>query len=129
MEEKLKQIKVLDELKNEKLLEIERLEVLATKVNASSEGERVQSSGGSDKVADNVIKIVDLKNEINDDIHALIDLKKECESWIKTIDDNIIKCILYKRYFSYKTWEQIADELHYSSRWIQKIHRKFMSSL
>ena len=127
--ENLKHIKVLDELIHNKLLEVERLKALATKVTYATEGERVQTSSCSDNVADNVAKIVSLEHEINDIVNKFINLKKECMDWIDSLDDYLVIGILYKKYLHYKTWEQIAEEMNISSRWAQEIHKRFISSL
>lgn len=128
MNKKLKQIRILDELINDKILEIENLKTLVTKVNAACEGDRVQSSGSGDKLGDTVAKIVDLQKEINDDIDRFVDLKVECMNYVDYLDDKLLIGILYKRYFQYKTYEQIAEELDVSSRWVQKVHRKWDNS-
>lgn len=126
---KLKNIKKLDKLIEEKTTEIDRLRTLATKVNQCSEGERVQTSSAGDKISEYVVKIVDLQNEINEDIKKLVDLKRDCIKYIDTLDDPILIGILYKRYFEYKTWENIAEELGITRQWASKKHKKFVKSL
>lgn len=126
--EKLKSIKVLDELINAKLVEIDRLRILATKVNVTNEGERVQTSSSGDKVSECVVKIVDLQHEINADIDRFVDLKRECMSIIDAIDDQLLVGILYRRYFEYKTWERIAEELYISRQWATEKHKQFVDS-
>lgn len=126
---KLKEIEKSDKLIDEKTKEINRLKVLATKVNHCSSGERVQASAAGDKIPEYVSEIVDLQNEIKDELKKLVKLKKECKNYIDSLNDPLLIGILYKRYFEYKTWEKIAEELNRSRQWITKKHQKFVESL
>ena len=119
----------MDKLIDNKLLEVEQLEALATKVTSCSSGDRVQTSGNQDKMADTVIKIIELKNNINADIDRLVDLKKEILAVIDAIQDADMIDILYKRYFQYKKWEQIALEMHYTYQWICKLHGRALQQV
>lgn len=124
---KLKQIKKLDVLINSKLEEIESLKTLATKVNAPLNQERVQSSGSNDQLGECVAKIVDLQNEINDDIDAFINLKREVMRKIDSIDNSQYCDLLYKRYFEYKTWECVAEEMNLSREWVRNLHNRALN--
>lgn len=105
--DKLRQIQKLDNLINNKQREIQKLRMqLYSK--GSNYGERI--SGGTPKSeADRIIKIVDFETEMNKDIDRLIDLKKETMKQIDQLENPDYIDLLYKRYFMFWNWEQIAD--------------------
>ena len=60
--------------------ELATLEALAMKTTAVMGGERVQSSGSQQKMADCVVKIADLKSQIADELDELLELKRAYEA-------------------------------------------------
>ena len=75
--EYLLQARYLDERINSKIQQIASLNELATRCTSTiSDMPRNPNHGGS-RMADAVIKIVSLQEEINEDIDALVDLKHE----------------------------------------------------
>lgn len=118
----LNKIKELDLLIDEKLADVEMLKSRLTNVTASCEGERVQTSMQGDKFADTVAKIVDLQNNINRDIDKLIDYKAVARELIEKLDDDLLKNIMYKRYFRGCTFEEIAVSIGYSWRHTCRLH-------
>ena len=103
------------------------LEAMATKTTSVMGGERVQASGSQQKMADCVVKIVDLKDQINKQIDNLIDRKKEARYLLAECDADCIN-LLHKRYFMYETWEQIAVEMNFTYQWVSGgLHRKALS--
>ena len=77
-------------------------------------------------MADAVIKIVSLQEEINQDINALVELKHEIMGVIKAVPNVEYQTLLEKRYLCFITWEQIAVDMNYS---MQHIHRMHSSAL
>ena len=99
-----------------------------TSINVTM-GERVQSSLDPDKFTNTISKIVELEKEINDDIDKLVDLKSIARKAIESLDNDIEKMVLYKRYFENKTFEQISVELNYSWRRIHQFHGDALKKL
>ena len=118
----LNKIRDIDLLIDEKLADVQELRDRLTNITANCEGERVQTSKLGDKFADTIAKIVDLENEINLDIDTLVDYKKVARELIEKLDDDVLKVILYKRYFRGCTFEQIAVEINYSWRHTCRLH-------
>ena len=58
-----------------------------------------------------------MQNEINRDIDRLVDVKREVMAVVDQLDPTCIE-LLTKRYFDFKTWEQIAAEMGYSYQWV-----------
>lgn len=74
-------------------------------------------------------KIVDLENEINADIDKLVDLKREMVAIIKAVKNPEFQTLLELRYLCFKTWEQIAVEMGYSTRNIYKLHDSAIAAI
>ena len=70
----LRQIKVMDAKINADIEELAQLEALATKTTSAIGGERVQTSGSQEKMADCITKIVDMQNQITKEIDKFIEL-------------------------------------------------------
>lgn len=123
---RLKKVKILDELITAKKEQLERLKILSVSVSSPVESEKVQTSKTADQIPNVIAKIVDLENEINQDIADYIDLKKECMHLIDQLDDPYLIGIAYKRYFEYKTFDTISEEMHLSLRWVMKLNKKLL---
>ena len=91
--------------------------------------DKVMGGGGDDKMADTVVKIVELEEEINKDIDILIEHKKLAMDMIKSLDDDREQVILYKRYFEKKSFEQISVDTNYSWRQVHRLHGRALVAL
>ena len=116
----LNQVRNLDKRVNAKLDELSSLRALTEKVTASY-SEKVQVSI-SDAFTSNVAKIIDLEREINVEIDRLIRLRERITKEIDNMPSNIYSALLSSRYLEGKTWEDIAEMLHYDGRQIFRIH-------
>jgi len=126
----LNRIKIMDAKIETKTEELERLRTLAEKTTASAGGERVQASGNQQKLEDCVIKIVQAQNEINASIDRFVDYKKEAMELIDRACDADCIRLLYKRYFSYMKWEEIAVDMNYTYQWISGgLHQRALSQV
>ena len=63
-----------------------------------------------------------LQEEINQDIDRLVDLKRDIVEVIKAVNNSEYQILLERRYLCFHPWEQIAVDMHYSGKWIQKLH-------
>ena len=120
--EYLSQAHHLDQRIDAKIAQVASLNDLATKCSATLTGMPRNPNHGSSTMADAVCKIIDLQDEINRDIDRLVDLKREIVSVIKSVEDTEYQILLEKRYLCFHTWEQIAVDMHYSGKWVQKLH-------
>ena len=126
----LKQIKRMNAQISADIDELGTLEALATKTTAVLGGERVQSSGSQDRMADCVIKITELKKKIEQDIAELIELKDEARKLIISECDADTISLLNKRYFQDKKWEEIAAEMNYTYKWVSGgLHQRALSQV
>lgn len=125
----LQQVELLDTHINAKIEELERLNSLAVKTTSTLKQVAVFSPGVQDKVGDAVSKIVDLKNDINDTIDSYVDKKKQINEVLDLVENPDELAVLYMRYFEFKTFEQIACELHCTYRNVCYIHGRALQTV
>lgn len=112
----------LDQRIDAKIAQVSSLNDLATKCTATLNGMPRNPNRGGSSMADAVVKIISLQNEINEDIDKLVDLKREMVTLIKRVNDTEYQTLLEKRYLCFMTWEQIAVDMNYSIHHLYKIH-------
>ena len=118
----LQQVRLFDIHINSKLEELDKLKALTTKITTTIKQDVVSTSGNQDKIGDAIAKIIDLEAEINQAVDRYVDRKKEVSDIIERIQDPDFVAILYKRYFNYERWEQIAYELGWGIRHTTRLH-------
>lgn len=125
----LQQVKLYDTHINVKLEELSRIKALTTKITPTLKQDVVSGSGNQDKLGDAVAKIVDLEREINAIIDAYIKLKRQVNDVVDKVTDPDQAAVLYKRYFLYERWEQIALEMNMTYRNVCYIHGKALLTI
>ena len=119
----------LNERINSKLEQIQSLNDLATNCSAViSDMPRNPNRGGA-PMADAIIKIISLQEEINDDIDKMVDLKRELVSVVKEVKDVECQILLELRYLCFHSWEDIAVEMGYTVRNIHYLHKQALRLL
>lgn len=111
-----------------KLEQVETLRALAEKTTTTLS----HTPKGTDQrgqVENILAKIIDMETEINGDIDRLLDLKNDIREWISKVTDPDLRLVLEFRYLCYKSWPQIAEEMHYDIRQIHRIHSQALHSL
>ena len=127
--EYLSQAKYLDMRINSKLEQLESLNLLATKATSVLTGMPHSPSKSTSPMADAVVKIIALQEEINQDIDDLVDTKQEITKTIKGIQNVEFQTILEKRYLCFFSWEQIAATMSYDIRWLHRLHGKALEEV
>lgn len=117
----LRQIKKLDRLIENKLIEIQHWKDIANNTTANLSGERVQSSGNPQKNADAIGRYIDLEREINQDIDKLVDTKKDVIGVIEQLNATEYD-VMHKIYVQYLTLEDVADAYDRTYSWVTTIH-------
>lgn len=117
----------------DKLIKIkkEKIQILWSSAMYSgiSYEERVQSSRKLNTKTDTIDRIIILENEIKElqqEIH-----KRQCEirKAASELDDvNMVKVIIL-RYIELKPWDNIAEELSCSRRWVMELHNRALSKI
>ena len=114
---------------NNLLEDVQRLKELTRQITATLKPDVVAHSGNQDKMAEAVAKIVDLENEISAAIDEYIDKRNEIVSTIEKINVPNQVSVLHKLYLEYKTWPEIAEEMHMTERNAQYIHGRALQSV
>lgn len=125
----LEQVEKMDSIIRNKLIEQKQWRDIALGITANMEGEKVQSTGSQSKMADAVIKCVDIEAEINSLIDKLIDTKKEVIQTIERLDSATEYNVLHMRYIQYKGLQEIADHYGYEYGWATTTHGRALASL
>jgi enoyl reductase-like protein len=112
----------LDRRIGSKLEQIQSLRELAMKANAVLSNMPSNATKNFHRMENAIAKMVDLETEINTDIIALVNLKKSIISAIKSVNNPEFQTLLELRYLSFKSWEEIAVDLHYSIHYLYKKH-------
>lgn len=120
-----------DTLADIRNLESQKLELenLAMSVTASTDGERVQSSGRKDRMAELAVKIADAEREIVEQRTQAFHRLREIEEAIKAVPDGRQQQILHMRYVERKKWEEIAVDLGIDYRWTLRLHGKALKKI
>ena len=127
--EYLAQIRRLDGLINSKLAILSTLEASATSTSAVTEVEPVSHTRNVHALQDTVVKIMELREEINSDTDALVDLREEVQRVIHRVDDARCQTVLILRYVWLKPWKDIAAALSYSVRAVYKVRDRAIEKL
>lgn len=138
--EYLQGIKTLDALIDTDIEELATLQALAEKTSVATECERVCSSGSQQRMADVVIKIVELKERIAREVDMLITRKDAARLLVQQVCDEDCIRLLSKRYFGiydpkkgrtrYMSWEQIAIDMGFTYQWVSGgLHQRALQQL
>ncbi len=125
--EYLGRYKVLEQQIHRKMAELARWRSISKRV--ADYQEMCDGDKGSDRLRNAMEMIGGLQEEICKDIGGLIDLKREIGSCIDTVEDNTLRLLLQYRYIDGITFENIAEQMHYSWRWIIKLHGQALQVL
>lgn len=115
--EYLRQVAKLNNMLRNKTAELEMWRSVAVGISGSCDGERVQSSGNPQKMADAVIKCVETEQQISDYIHRKSQIIKDIERLPAEEYD-----LLHKKYIQFFTLDEIAAGSGKSYSWATSVH-------
>lgn len=124
----LERVEKLNAMIENKMAELAQWRGIALGITPQAAGDRVQSSGSQQKMADAINRVVDLQAEINEMVDRLIDTKQEI---IKTIEKlNATEYdVLHKRYIQCMTFDEIALARKKSKSWATTVHGRALQHL
>ena len=111
-----------------KLAEKDQWKTMSTGTTAKMGGERVQSSGSKEKMADAVVRYVDLEREINKDIDRLVDERRNVINVIEQLN-TVEYDLLHKMYVQYYTLYEIASMYKKTYSWATTIHGRALKNV
>lgn len=117
----LQQVQKIDTIIKNKMIEKEQWKAMAESITVASDGERVQASGSQQKMADAVIRYVEIEAEIDEYINLLLETKRDVVSVIERLPA-IEYDVLHKIYIQYKEMYEVAAECQKTYSWVTTIH-------
>ena len=102
--------------------EAEELENMAMGITVSTEGDRVQTSGKKDRMAELAAKAADIRIDIMGKRTEALKAMHRVSRLIAGMENNRYRKLLHMRYIKGATWEEIAVNMHYSIKHIYKLH-------
>lgn len=104
--------------------QLEELKTLVTKTSAVTNDLPGSPNRNIHKTENAVVKLLDLREGVLDEISTLLELKKETKKVIANVKNIKYKIVLEERYLCYKSWPEIAEHLDYSLRYVHMLHNK-----
>ena len=120
--EYMMQVHFIDHMVDAKLEHLARLKETATKATMTISDMPRSDSPDLQSMETTVVRMIDLERDIDAEIDRLVDLKREVQLAIDQIPDMDQRLILELRYFSYKSWSEIADMVGYCESNIYRLH-------
>lgn len=126
----LKKAKRIDAFIKAKNEELEELRAKSTSVGAVQlTPDKVQTShSSSDKLANDIINILECEERIKKAIQDYILLKDEINDKIEEIENDDFRLILQLRYLNQKDWETIAIEMNFSYSHTLSLHKQALDA-
>lgn len=124
----LNQLRKLDCMIENKLAERNHWKAISTGTSAQMGGERVQSSGSQQKMADAVGRYIDLEREIDRQIDLLIDEREKVISVIEQLN-TVEYDLLHKVYVQYATLYEVASMYQKTYSWATTIHGRALKNV
>lgn len=114
--EKLEHVRKLDELINAKIAERDRIIAIATNISPSPmDGMPFSDTGTvSQKIENAVVNLIMLEQDLDRIIDEYINCKQEVVKMLEKLPA-MEYGVLHRYYIRHMTWEQVADDLGYSS--------------
>lgn len=105
-----------------KKMQLETLKDISTKITPTLSDMPKGSSKETSPMENAICKIIDLENEIKE-LSGIMDAKKsESLSYIFQLHNDEYQTLLMLRYLQLMSWEDISLEMHYTKRWLYKLH-------
>ena len=127
--EYLNQAYWLDRRIDSKLEQLSSLRELSTKATTTFSDVPPSGTRNVHRMEDVICKIVTLEDEINAEIDRLVDLKRDIHALIGEVQDPEYQTLLELRYLCFKTWEQIAVLMNYSTKYLFELHARALRSI
>ena len=102
---------------------------MAMRATSRVDALRVSGTSERSKMETYVLEMVDVHDELKRETDRLLEKSRKAEQIIRLLPDQKQRMILQLRYLCGMKWEDIADKLHYTLRWIHKVHREALEAL
>lgn len=106
-----------------------RYREMAMRATSRTDAVRVSGTSNRSKVDTYVLELWETHDELKRETHRLMDQSREAEIIISLLDDQRLRAVLQFRYLCAMDWEEIAQKLNYTLRWVHKLHREALDTL
>ena len=112
------------------LEEIARLRSLSERVSSCISPDVSRGKGGhSDRVGNYAVKIAELEIQTDKEIDRLVELRERIMKIVSSLDNNLERTVIERRYIMHESNEKIAERLGYCTRHITRVHRIALAKL
>lgn len=102
---------------------------LALSITGTMSGDRVQTSGAKDKMAQAVERCMAVEEEILSQVNKLAAKQKEITAVLERLDNPTFYKLLHERYIQFLELKVIADKHNSSYDWATTTHGRALKSL
>jgi len=74
-------------------------------------------------------KVLEIEEEINKEIDELQEVCRGIKTVLGQLEDDTLRLLMEYRYLDGLTFEEIAVKMHYSWRWVIKLHGKALAEI
>lgn len=124
----LRQIYKFDRMVENKFAEKRQWQEIAAGTAPQTTGERVQSSGNPQRMADAIGRYIDIEREIDECIDRLVDAKREVISVIEQLNATEYD-VLHKMYVQFLTLDEVATRKQKSYSWVTTVHGRALKNV
>lgn len=124
--EYLSQAYRLDQRIERKLEDRDRMRAKLVKATAQLTG---MPRGSGTDWTDAAVRVMEYEQQIAAEIEELCRVKTEIRAVIDAVEDKRYKDILEARYINFKSWEQIAVDMHYSYVHVIRLHGEALRAI
>nr|DAG53074.1 MAG TPA: Protein of unknown function (DUF1492) [Caudoviricetes sp.]DAP38595.1 MAG TPA: Protein of unknown function (DUF1492) [Caudoviricetes sp.] len=124
----LRQVYKLDRMVENKLAEKRQWQEIAAGATPQTTGERVQSSGNPQRMADAISRYIDIEQEIDECIDKLVDTKREVIGVIEQLNATEYD-VLHKMYIQGYSLQEVADMKGRSYSWMTSTHGRALQNV
>ncbi len=107
----------------------ERYRELATRATGRTDAIRLSGTPNRSNVENYVLELVDTHEVLKKEINELLKRSREAEKWIATLENDHHRAVLQLRYLCGMDWEDVAENMHFSLRWVHQLHREAVEAL
>ena len=98
-----------------------RAEMSALK-SPAYDADRVQTSATSDKMLNLIIRYGEIEQALADEAESLLTIRSKIISEIEALENDKQREVLYLVYVRHLRWDDVASEMGYTRRWVEKLH-------
>ena len=121
--------KYQDSVRRVARIEAELAEIRAMKAGTAINYDGMPSGSGQSDLLDYAAELDKLERELISERYNRIKLYQDIAMRIKRLKSRNENDVLFYRYIRKLDWWEIAEKMHYSERWIYKIHGKALAHL